>query len=146
MKVQKRKPQAMTNLKMMNQAKILKKMRTQKKVLKQPKIQIQKIRLIRKALRLKAVSTVNKNVSNASEAQKPSESSKSTGNKDFDEVFKDNKLDILLSNDMKRADTTEAMSETLAKYEKLWLAEAENANNKLQASSLSDEEKESNSK
>lgn len=46
--------------KMMNQAKILKKMRTQKKVLKQPKIQIQKIRLIRKALRLKAVSTVNK--------------------------------------------------------------------------------------
>lgn len=91
----------------------------------------------------KAESSVNseQNVSNASEAQKPSESSKSTGNKDFDEVFKDNKLDILLSNDMKRADTTEAMSETLAKYEKLWLAEAENANNKLQASSLSDEEK-----
>ena len=86
----------------------------------------------------KAESSVNseQNVSNASEAQKPSESSKSTGNKDFDEVFKDNKLDILLSNDMKRADTTEAMSETLAKYEKLWLAEAENANNKLQASSL----------
>ena len=91
----------------------------------------------------KAESSVNseQNDSNASEAQKPSESSKSTGNKDFDEVFKDNKLDILLSNDMKRADTTEAMSETLAKYEKLWLAEAENANNKLQASSLSDEEK-----
>lgn len=91
----------------------------------------------------KAESSVNseQNVSNASEAQKPSESSKSTGNKDFDEVFKDNKLDSLLSNDMKRADTTEAMSETLAKYEKLWLAEAENANNKLQASSLSDEEK-----
>lgn len=91
----------------------------------------------------KAESSVNseQNVSNASEAQKPSESSKSTGNKDFDEVFKDNKLDILLSNDMKRADTTEAMAETLAKYEKLWLAEAENANNKLQASSLSDEEK-----
>lgn len=91
----------------------------------------------------KAESSVNseQNASNASEAQKPSESSKSTGNKDFDEVFKDNKLDILLSNDMKRADTTEAMSETLAKYEKLWLAEAENANNKLQVSSLSDEEK-----
>ena len=83
----------------------------------------------------KAESSVNseQNVSNASEAQKPSESSKSTGNKDFDEVFKDNKLDILLSNDMKRADTTEAMSETLAKYEKLWLAEAENANNILEA-------------
>lgn len=91
----------------------------------------------------KAESSVNseQNSNNASEAQKPSESSKSTGNKDFDEVFKDNKLDILLSNDMKRADTTEAMTETLAKYEKLWLAEAENANNKLQASSLSDEEK-----
>lgn len=90
-----------------------------------------------------AESSVNseQNSNNASEAQKPSESSKSTGNKDFDEVFKDNKLDILLANDMKRADTTDAMSETLAKYEKLWLAEAENANNKLQASSLSDEKK-----
>ena len=90
-----------------------------------------------------AESSINseQNSKNASEAQKPSESSKSTGNKDFDDAFKDNKLDISLSDDMKKADTTEAMTEPLAKYEKLWLAEAENANNKLQASSLSDEEK-----
>lgn len=81
------------------------------------------------------------NSKNANDAQKPSESSSSTGNKDFDDVFKNNKLDVALENDMKKADTTESMSETLAKYEKLWLAEVENANNKLQSSSLSDDEK-----
>lgn len=81
------------------------------------------------------------NSKNASDAQNPSESSKSTGNKDFDDVFKNNKLDVALENDRRLAETTEAMSETLTKYEKLWLAEAENANNKLQASSLSDDEK-----
>lgn len=81
------------------------------------------------------------NSKNASNAQNPSESSSSTGNEDFDAVFKNNKLDIALEDEMKLAETTEAMVETMAKYEKLWIAEAENANNKLQASSLSDSEK-----
>lgn len=83
------------------------------------------------------------NSNNASDAQNPSESSSSTGNEDFDSIFKNNKLDLALTEEMKLAETTEAMVETMAKYERLWLAEAENANNKLQESSLSDSEKKS---
>lgn len=83
------------------------------------------------------------NSNNASDAQNPSESSSSTGNEDFDNIFKNNKLDVALTEEMKLAETTEAMVETMTKYERLWLAEAENANSKLQESSLSDSEKQS---
>lgn len=79
----------------------------------------------------------------SNEFQNPSESSTSTGNEDFDTVFKDNKLDVALNNDMKSAVSTEDMVNTMSKYKNLWVAEAENANNKLQASSLSDDEKKS---
>lgn len=83
------------------------------------------------------------NSKNANDAQNPSESSSSTGNKDFDNVFKDNKLDIALDNEMKLAETTETMVNTMMKYEDLWITEIENANSKLQSSSLSDDEKKS---
>lgn len=81
------------------------------------------------------------NSRNASDAQNPSESSNSTGNENFDAVFKNNKLDTALQNDLKLAETTDSMVETMTKYENLWIAEVENANSKLQASSLSDDEK-----
>lgn len=81
------------------------------------------------------------NSKNASDAQNPSESSSLTGNQDFDNKFKDNKLDIDYKNEMQYAISTEDMVNTISKYKDLWVAEAENANNKLQASSISDDEK-----
>lgn len=85
----------------------------------------------------------SQNIENASKAQTPSESSKTSGNDEFDEVFKDNKLDMDCEAAYMDADTTESMITTKIKYKDLWIKEAENANSQLQGSSLSDEEKQS---
>lgn len=83
----------------------------------------------------------SQNAQNASEVQSASEQSRSSGNENFDSLFKDNKLDTDYIADSKNTDTTEAMVRNMISYKELWVKEAENANNQLQNSSLSDEEK-----